>query len=468
MTLGFTSCDSKLDIKPLGMTTLDNVDDLETLLFNLPIVGNDLNMSLLINDFYYGYADPLPTLLANNYSMDYALITYDESVKRDELVVEDGFYKEMYSKINYANILISLMPDATGGTPERKAQLIAEAKILRAWYHYLLVIKYAKQYDKATASDLGGIAYVDNTNVGEMKQKLTLAETYEKMLADCSDEVINDLIQKHVSNPCRFGADFGNAVRARILLQMKDYENSLIYAKKALAINSRLEDRSGVKDSGSWTVPYESEDNYYLMFANNDSNGGGEFWGVTITPDAYACYDPNDFVFKYAKDSKGLPVWDEPYYEWPAGCKDASLSGVLLNVWGLRSESMIYDAAECYIRTGNISEGLRQLDLIRAVRIENPEKLAEKASTMTEKEAMKILQRDKRIEFLVTFENFADRKRWNSESAYAEDIVRNLNATTNNPNANYGIFTLKPDSPLWVFPFPSNATQRNPSLTQNY
>ena len=48
---------------------------------------------------------------------------------------------------------------------------------------------HAKQYDEATAAQLGGIAYVDNTNVGEQKTKLTLKDVYERILADCSDEV---------------------------------------------------------------------------------------------------------------------------------------------------------------------------------------------------------------------------------------------------------------------------------------
>ena len=73
---------------------------------------------------------------------------------------------------------------------------------------------------------------------------------------------------------------------------------------------------------------------------------------------------------------------------------------------------------------------------------------------------MKLLQDAKRVEFLNSFENFCDRKRWNSEADYAETLTRDC--------GEYGTFSISPDSPLWVFPFPQNAVLHNESLTQNY
>ena len=50
-------------------------------------------------------------------------------------------------------------------------------------------------------------------------------------------------------------------------------------------------------------------------------------------------------------------------------------------------------------------------------------------------------------------------KRWNSEEDYKQTITRTVNGKT---------YTLRLDSPMWVFPFPANAVNYNPSLTQNY
>ena len=54
--------------------------------------------------------------------------------------------------------------------------------------------------------------------------------------------------------------------------------------------------------------------------------------------------------------------------------------------------------------------------------------------------------------------NFVERKRWNQLADMKETITRTLLGQT---------FTLAPDSPLWIFPFPGNAVDNNPNLKQN-
>lgn len=81
---------------------------------------------------------------------------------------------------------------------------------------------------------------------------------------------------------------------------------------------------------------------------------------------------------------------------------------------------------------------------------------------LTEAQAMSLLQKNKRFEFIKTFENYFDRKRWNSEEAYKATIVRDLTSV------GLGTYSISSDSPLWVFPFPMNATKYNKSLTQNF
>ena len=72
---------------------------------------------------------------------------------------------------------------------------------------------------------------------------------------------------------------------------------------------------------------------------------------------------------------------------------------------------------------------------------------------------MALLRNAKWIECIGTYENFFDTKRWNSEEKYKTTIKRNLKQ--------YGTYTLAPDSPLWILPFPASATRHNPTLTQN-
>lgn len=457
--LSLASCDSKLDIVPLGMTTLETVDDLETLLNQEPMLYLDEDMmpyEILCNNMYLKY-EGLPDYFGNHYSLTYAWFAYDETVDRADLTAEDGVYSSLYESINYMNVIISKAPGASGDDAKRK-QIIAEAKVLRAWYHFLLVNMYAKQYDDATAAETGGIPYVDNTDVSEQKTKLTLAQVYEKLLADCSDEVLQDLVQGHVDDPCRFGLDFGYGVRAKVLFQMKHYDEALRYANLALGVNSRIEDRSTVKTTGVWTLTETASNNYYVI-VGGQARSMGDYYGITITPEVAALIDPNDYVMKY-HNVDGSPAWDDPYPELPEGALQSNISDTKWNMFGIRSETMYYLAGECLIRSGKIAEGLGQIDRVRAMRIENYTPFASQASGLTEQQAMKLLQDAKRVEFLNSFENFCDRKRWNSETDYAETLTRDMGT--------YGTYSIRPDSPLWVFPFPANAVNHNPSLTQNY
>lgn len=456
IALCFTSCDSKLDIVPLGKTTLDNVDDLETLLNQTPILYQEDNQyEILCNNMYTNW-EGVPEYLSNPNSINYALFTYDEKVDRADLTTSSHFYETLYSNINYMNVIISKAPEADGDAAKR-TQIIAEAKVLRAWYHFLLVNTYAQQYDESTASELGGVPYVDNTDVSEEKTKLTIAQVYEKMLADCTDEILGDLVQSHVDDPCRFGLDFGYGVRAKILFQMKRYEEALQYATLALRVNSQIEDRSSIMTSGNWILNETAKNNYYAIWCNNSNLG--DYYGLCITPEVAALINPDDYIYKYYRVDN-TQAWDTPYSALPEGALQCQVSDIKWNVFGIRSETMYYLSAECLIRTGNIASGLAQIDRVRAMRIENNIPFANNVSDLTEKQAMKLLQDAKRIEFLNGFDNFCDRKRWNSEPEYAETLTRDL--------GEYGTYSIRPDSPLWVFPFPQNAVLHNHSLTQNY
>lgn len=453
-----TACDDKLDILPLGKTTLDNVNDIETLL-NQRWLINEPSDLLTVCDATYKRMTQVSTTMSNKNEVAYALLNYDESLNRADLTPTYGKYATMYSYINYANVVISKTPDARGDESQ-KPRLIAEARILRAWFHFLLVNIHARQYDEATAGELGGIAYVKNTNVQEQKTKLTIKEVYDKILDDCSDEVIAQLIQHNVDDPCRFGADFGYGVRARVLFQMKRYDEALKYANLAMKINSVIEDRSGIASSGIWEL-WESSPNNYLHIAADNSNIG-EFGFIVVPPSTFAKYEDGDYVKDFVV---GPYNWNADYgtmygYE---GCMFSYIWDVHFNSWGLRTEQMCYIAAESLIRQGKYREGLEMVDKVRVNRIEPSfyTPFADKADgTMTEADAMTLLRDAKLIEMIPSFEPFFDAKRWNSEAAYSASYTRDLGP--------YGTRTITPDSPLWVFPFPANATNYNSSLTQNY
>jgi len=500
------ACDDQLDIVPKGQTTLDNITDLEYLLnqeYGLGIAAcSDLGM---ICNESLGYMVNIQNTMAQRNSLNYAYLTYDESVDRITLTLSDARYEQCYKYINTLNVLIEKLPTVDGGEA-LKAQLTAEARMMRAYLHWLLVNIHAKQYDAATAQTDGGIPYSDNTEVTEQKTKLTVQEVYDRILDDCSDDVIAALPANDNNNVLRADQAFGNAVRAKVLMQMKRYSEALPYAEKALDLNGNIEDRSTIKNSGTWSLQQESVSNYVYMEGavrmspfgealsietggGSATAGGGSYdfdddddysndeeeysdgddssdddedytGGDVTTPTNNGLFEAGDYVLNYDPTA-----WSEMYGQMMVGMsvKYCMQYAAAVNEYGITSDHMYYVTAECLIRTGKIREGLALVDKVRAYRVEDYEPFTSQydASPLTEQEAMALMQKAKWIECIGTYENFFDCKRWNTENDYKRTITRDL-------GDDYGTFTLAPDSKLWILPFPVNATRYNSSLTQNF
>lgn len=539
-----TACDDKLDIVPKGQSTLESVTDLEMLFnqnYDLGMPYSDLG---IICNETLGMGDNVLVQLTQKSTNEYAWLAYDETVDRAGLTLSDSRYENAYKYINYMNTVIDKMPDATGDDSKKPA-LMAEAHVMRAYLHWLLVNIYAKQYDAATAATDGGIAYVTDLDVTSTKEKETVAEVYEKILADCSDEYINAL-PEHSSDVLRGDQAWGNAVRAKVLMQMKRYADALPYAEKAISINGNLQDRSSIVESGDWELTKQDASNYvyfgtmvapfmevlsletagmfetgdyvndYAFFGGKSDDGGDDWdddddWGDDEEWDDETYYggdgveaytakrhiskakalkairafkakssstraldDENEGLYddgddadedEYTPANVSSPAWSILYGYMFSGVMGAPMffgMSAYVNTYGITADRMYYTAAECAIRSGQIQKGLDYVNAVRKLRIDAAHYSPLTAST--EEEAMALMQPCKWIECICTYESFFDCKRWNTEDAYRRTITRTVYDSDFNPMS----FSISPDSPLWIFPFPANVTRLNPSMTQNY
>ena len=247
-------------------------------------------------------------------------------------------------------------------------------------------------------------------------------------------------------------------MRAKVLMQMKRYDEALPYALESLKLNGTIEDRSVVADTWDWALPQTYEGN--LLYVSQ---------GVRICPtmetlsrETAALFEPGDYVIEYMGEDGWSYMFGEMFMG-VSGCPMFFGWSTMGNPNGITSDRMYYTAAECLIRTGDIRRGLEMADRVRAYRVEDYTPFTDiydEAGSMTEAEAMALMQPAKWIECIGSYENFFDCKRWNTEPEYRRTITRDL--------GEYGTFELAPDSPLWVLPFPANAVRYNSSLTQNY
>ena len=111
--------------------------------------------------------------------------------RQGNLASKDSRYTSIYSAINTLNVALGKI-DAATGEQSIKQKVIAEAHLKRAYLHFLAANLYARQYDAATASQNGGIAYVDNYDM-DQKTQIPLDQVYERILEDLDDKYIDAL-----------------------------------------------------------------------------------------------------------------------------------------------------------------------------------------------------------------------------------------------------------------------------------
>lgn len=461
-SLLFGACGDYLDITPKGATTLSNLTDLEYMLngaytnsaYEFPY------LTLLTNEACCAKGDDPSLTISEANTLEYAYLSYDEEFDRYAFTANDNIYETYYSNINRLNIFLGRLAEVDGDE-DTKIRLEAEARVLRAYWHYLLVNMYAKQYDEATAETEGGIPYVTDTEVENVKEKLTVAEVYRHLLEDCSDEVLEALPDEPV-NVSRPGKAMGYAVRAKIYFQMKQYDLALEDVNVALQYNGNIDNRLPVMTEHLYERDYEKFPSI-IFFAGFQN---GPMWYIT-SPETSTLFEEGDILMNYGQcaltGSGDLSLWSQTLAEQIV---QIEIGGDIyawygteykLPMGGILSDQLYYIKAECLIRAGQYQAGLDEVNKVREYRIDPA--VYQPLTADNEADAMKKMQDAKWIECLFTYNNYFDLKRWNSEEAYRRTITRTIAGTT---------YSLSPDSPLWVMPFPPTAVRHNSTLTQNY
>lgn len=468
-----SGCSKFTEITPKGSNILNRVSDLDLILnYNFSYNSNVTPTSLagttsageafnpqdaevLVDDLYPLAVNVTTLLSSSTKDLNYTLITYNESIDRKNLAVSDAKYEKMYFIINnVANVVIK-NADIASGDRIKASQLKAEAYIIRAYMHYLLVNFYARAYNPATAATDGGIPYVKEDNlIDEPNKKSTVAEVYANILADIDAAfALNSLPATPVNN-MRVGQGFAYAIRAMVLLSMRNYTGALDAANASLAINNTVIDNNTFAPVGAaaFSKPIlASPDNlFYAAYKGYPTLN-------TISPDVLANYfEQGNVVNDYIK----------PYYPSVSGAFGISgVTGAPLwytapyaaNSAGLTTSDTYLIKAECLARTQQVGDAMDIINAIRQKRI--VASTYAPLTAATEAEAMGYLKKTARVENLFTFKTYLNMKRWNTEDTYKEPVIRTLNGVT---------YQLAPESPLWIFPFPQSATSYNPYLTQNY
>ena len=156
--LGIISCDSKLDLEPWQNSSTDGVftsiEDFENGIRGVYTELHDLGA-------YGGYMFIYPDVAADNLIQcqegRLTLTAVQNWTYASDFYMADAMWEEFYDALNNCNLVISNIVDFEVEADDQalKNNILGEAYVLRALFHYELVKVYGKAYSQATASDLG-------------------------------------------------------------------------------------------------------------------------------------------------------------------------------------------------------------------------------------------------------------------------------------------------------------------------
>jgi len=459
----FTACDDYLDDVPKGQ--------------KIPNTWEDYN-AFIRNNFTYHYLDPdqlailvgdmfkVPSTVTSQ-SLTRANYYADESVNRIDVMTSGDKqpYYNAYEGLFAWNLIVEDGPNVTDCTEVQRRQLIAQGRVLRCMHYFYLTNFYADQYCEATKDKLS-VPLLTSASVEASSPQVTLQKMYEFLIDDLNKAAGEDL-PVHSESILHPNRALGYGMLARVYLSMGDYDNALKNASLALEQNDRLFDWIALYEADK--TRYDSPTNYVTRVAGNPETDNVEnyIYGYgsstsgwnglknttyAISPERAARFEEGDTRllthWKSRVSASGIP-----YY--------AGIYALEMNKGGMRSPEMYYIKAECLARKGgeaNIREAMALVNKVRKTRI-LPEYYKDWTATTT-KEAVEKIIRDKESEYIQTQVIFCDYRRLNKDPEYARTFPRMVDGTE---------YVLKPNSHLWIMPFPIEAVSNpgNGTITQN-
>ncbi|MBQ3814084.1 MAG: RagB/SusD family nutrient uptake outer membrane protein [Bacteroidales bacterium] len=190
MLLGLVSCDKFLDTMPDNRAEVNSASKIRALLAS----GYPANTYLTFNEYMSDNVDNLgDDNPGTNRFMDQIYTWSDVTEEANDSPT--NFWGESYLCIAHANQALDAIYDLTGTSSIAEADAIvaagygaemAEALLIRAYNHFMLVNEFCLNYNTQTSSKDLGIPYMEEVEL-ELNPKYergTVAEVYEKIQRD--------------------------------------------------------------------------------------------------------------------------------------------------------------------------------------------------------------------------------------------------------------------------------------------
>lgn len=458
---GFTACEKELDQIPFDSFASANAfvtaQDFEN--------GIRGVYSALTRAGYYGSSDAgsmlsFPDVISDN-------VTRAQRGRGTKRILHEfeylpsqtigGFYGDAYVVIFRANNLLFYAQDFEG---ESKANIVAEAKALRAMAHFDLVRTFGKiPTQSGDANESLGIAYLTEPEPLVEPARNTVGEVYQKIIEDLTDAVANI----NANNPeGRMSKDAVNVLLSRVYLYTGQWQNAINAANN---VSTSIASRVAVP--GIWEDTSQAGLVFYIP---NDATILNLNIGVTWSQGGLTNLIPEyvaslDFYNLFSDDDIRKQAYTFPAANNASGMQFNAIKKLfgrpgqnngLVDFKILRAEEALLNKAEAQFELEQTNQALTTLDLLR------DERYTSYTGGETGNALKDAIRLERRLEFAFEYQRFFDLKRWGLP--IQRGGFGDLADGDGTPSENQ---TLPSGSLKFQLPFSTNALDRNPNLVQN-
>ncbi|MET4074952.1 RagB/SusD family nutrient uptake outer membrane protein [Hymenobacter sp. UYCo722] len=448
LTGTLTSCDKKLDIKPVDNVAADQAlltsSDVEAAL-----VGSYTGMQNA--EAYGGYIQLMSDLLADDGEISFVgTFVPPNQINRKSILRDNGFVQSIwtnaYNVINRTNNVLANLDKLD--TPAKVARVEGEARFIRGAMYFELVRLYARDWADGTPSSNPGVPLVlTPTKVVDASSQVarnSVAEVYAQVISDLTTA---ESKMTAVSSAGNFfaGTSAAAAMLSRVYLQQARFTEATAAANRVIAaVTSTGMPRYSLNSSyidefysGADLLANSSEDIFAIQnSAQSGSNQLNNFYSPFQRGDV-AIEDKHLNLYNSADDRLNLFTIGTGGQQSYSDKYDSQYGNIKL----IRLAEMYLTRAEGNFRTGGV---LGATPLADVNRIRNRVGLPSLANL-----TLSIILAERKLE--LAFEGFR-----------LGDVKRNRESVHDASG------TLLPwNSPRLVFPIPLREISVNPKLTQN-
>jgi hypothetical protein len=370
------------------------------------------------------------------------------------------FLTGAYGVIRRANAILENIDKFPAGTFKDNAR--AEALAVRAWLYFDIARYHAKTYVNATNTD-SVAPYVTSTAADIMPSKEPVRQFYDKIAADL---VAAEPLMAVNNGAGRINKSAVQGLLSRLYLYMGDYAKTITSANAALGTTPVLPSMADVarvwRDETANGVLFKVLNttldnintpgvNYYQITSGNvrseyvvEYNLRQDYSATDVRGAAYITTSPyngvqQNHVIKYAGRTGGI-----------VGVLDIKL---------LRTAEVLLNRAEAYLRSGNATSALADLNLLRSQRYTDYLPLV----GLTNDQVLTEILRQRRLELAFEGDRFFDLKRRN--------LPINRDGTkgdrADGTGTTYLFLNMANTDHRFQLPYPSAETNFNTNFKQN-